>query len=135
MGSQLILVYVALAAVFYLFAIRPQQRARRAHLLTVKALKVGDEVLTGAGLIGEVTEIVGDVLYLEVQEGVELRVMRDSVVRVLDDQALAAVPERGEPGGGDDDPDDDDESDDDETPAATTDDDEPAVAPGARAAR
>jgi preprotein translocase subunit YajC len=49
--------YVAIAAIFYFVLWRPQQRQRREHDQTVRALKRGDEIVTAGGIVGEVVAI------------------------------------------------------------------------------
>ena len=49
--------YVAIAAIFYFILWRPQQRQRKQHDQTVRALKRGDEIVTAGGIVGEVVHI------------------------------------------------------------------------------
>ena len=65
----LVLVFV----IFWFLMIRPQQRRMRAHQAAIMAVKKGDRVVTGGGLIGKVTK-VGD-SEVEVELGPNMRVM------------------------------------------------------------
>jgi preprotein translocase subunit YajC len=47
----------AIIAIFYFLMIRPQQRQRRKHEETLRAIKRGDEIVTAGGIIGEVIHI------------------------------------------------------------------------------
>ncbi|GLC28408.1 preprotein translocase subunit YajC [Roseisolibacter agri] len=49
--------YVAIAAIFYFILWRPQQRQRKQHDQTIRALKRGDEIVTAGGIVGEVVHI------------------------------------------------------------------------------
>ena len=49
--------YAAIFAIFYLLLIRPQQRQRKQHEVTIQNLKKGDRVVTAGGLIGDVLHI------------------------------------------------------------------------------
>lgn len=55
MGLVLVLVVM-----FYLLLIRPQQRRFKEHTQMLDALKKGDKVITGGGLIGKIEKIVDD---------------------------------------------------------------------------
>ena len=65
----LVLVFV----IFYVLMIRPQQRRMKAHAAEIAAVKKGDRVVTGGGLIGKVTK-VGET-EVEVELGTNIRVM------------------------------------------------------------
>lgn len=52
-----VLMYVAIAAIFYFVLFRPQQRQRREHEQTIRTLKRGDEVVTAGGIVGEVVHV------------------------------------------------------------------------------
>jgi preprotein translocase subunit YajC len=49
--------YAAIFAIFYFILIRPQQRQRKQHELTIQNLKKGDKVVTAGGVIGDVVHI------------------------------------------------------------------------------
>ena len=65
----LVLVFV----IFWFLMIRPQQRRMKEHQAQIGAVKKGDRVVTGGGLIGKVTK-VGD-SEVEVELGANMRVM------------------------------------------------------------
>jgi len=68
-------------AVFYLMVIRPQNRQAKAHATMLGALDKGDKIVTGGGLIGTVKKVVSDEeLLVEVAEGVQVRVVRSTVL-------------------------------------------------------
>ncbi len=76
----LVLIFV----VFYLLLIRPQQKKMKQHREMVAALRRGDRVVTGGGLVGTVTKVVSDTeLQVEVAEGVKVRVVRATISEVL----------------------------------------------------
>jgi preprotein translocase subunit YajC len=63
----------------YAVLIVPQQRRVKAQRALLSALNEGDVVLTSAGIYGVITELAGDDLYLEVAEGIELKITKSSV--------------------------------------------------------
>jgi preprotein translocase subunit YajC len=65
----------------YFMLIRPQQRRLREQQALLSAVTEGDEIMTTAGLYGYVTAIDGDVLWVEIAEGVEVRVAKAAVAK------------------------------------------------------
>ncbi len=49
--------FVLIVAIIYFIMVRPQQRQRKKHEESLKALKRGDEVVTTGGIVGEVVHI------------------------------------------------------------------------------
>lgn len=64
----LILIFV----IFYFLLIRPQQKRAREHRALIDAVKKGDTVVTGGGLVGKVTKV--DELEVEVELAPNTRV-------------------------------------------------------------
>ena len=62
-----LLMFVPLLLIFYFLIIRPQQRQMKAHKAKIDAVKRGDQVVTGGGLIGKVTKV--DDTYVEIDLG------------------------------------------------------------------
>ncbi|MDR2766213.1 MAG: preprotein translocase subunit YajC [Holosporaceae bacterium] len=81
-GSMTPILLMVLA--FYFLILRPQQKRDAKSRELVNSLKKNDKVVTGSGIIGVVHKVVGDQeLSLEISEGVRVRMMKSSVVRVL----------------------------------------------------
>jgi len=75
----LILIFV----VFYFLLIRPQTKRAKEHKKMVGELKNGDEVVTSGGLLGRIVEAGDQFLTLEVADGVQLKVQRNTVAAVM----------------------------------------------------
>ncbi len=73
---------VAIFVIFYFLMIRPQQTRAKAHRAMLDAVKRGDEVVTGGGLIGRVTKVADTELEVEVATGVKLRVVKGTLAEV-----------------------------------------------------
>ena len=73
---------IAIFAIFYFLMIRPQQQRAKAHRAMLDAVKRGDEVVTGGGLIGRVTKVADTELEVEVATGVKLRVVKGTLSEV-----------------------------------------------------
>lgn len=68
--------------------ILPQQRRVKAQQAVVAALQEGDEVMTTSGIFGTVMLLDGDVVHLQVADGVEVRIARGAIARRLVEPAV-----------------------------------------------
>jgi preprotein translocase subunit YajC len=85
--SSLLFVYIALfVAVFYLLAVRPQRRQRRAHQEMVTMLKKGDEIVTIGGLFGTVRKIGPDWVELEIANRTRVRFLKRAVSTIVSEE-------------------------------------------------
>ncbi len=76
----LVLIFV----VFYFLLIRPQQKKAKEHRATLDALRRGDRVVTGGGIIGTVARVdTSDEVSVDIAEGVRVRVVRSTITNVL----------------------------------------------------
>lgn len=89
----LVLIFV----VFYFLLIRPQQTKARAHRDMVGAVRRGDSVVTGGGIIGKVTKVIdGDRLQVEIADGVRVVVAKGTISDVVSrGQPVKEAPSRG----------------------------------------
>jgi len=72
----LILIFV----VFYFLLIRPQQRKAKDHKTMLDALRRGDRVVTGGGIIGTVARVDNpEEVIVDIADGVRVRQMRTMV--------------------------------------------------------
>jgi preprotein translocase subunit YajC len=89
---------VAAVAAFYFILLRPVLSQQKAQRMAVRALQIGDEVVTTGGLIGEVKDIVQPVegpteIILELAPGVRVRAVTDAISRRLTTLEDVAEPE------------------------------------------
>jgi preprotein translocase subunit YajC len=68
---------------FYLMLIRPQAKEQKRRQAVLDTLKKGDEVMTNAGIYGKVVKADGDVVTLQVADGVRMRFSRSAVSGVI----------------------------------------------------
>ena len=80
--SQVIL-FGGFILIFYFLIWRPQSKRAKEHKALVSGLEKGDEVVTGGGVAGRITRLTDDYLVLEVSDGVEIKVQRQSVAQAL----------------------------------------------------
>lgn len=100
-GFGQLLPLVLIFAVFYFLLIRPQQRKAKMHREMLAAIRRGDKVITGGGIMGTVAKVLNDhELSIEIAEGIRVRVQRGMIAQVLSKtgpaEASAAGP--GQPG-------------------------------------
>lgn len=79
---------VAAVGAFYFILLRPVLQGQKAQKAAVRALQVGDEVVTTGGLIGEVKDIVQPVdgpteIILEIAPGIRVRAVTEAISRRL----------------------------------------------------
>ncbi|MYM40413.1 preprotein translocase subunit YajC [Duganella qianjiadongensis] len=75
----LILMFVAM----YFLMIRPQQKRMKEQKAMMDALAKGDEVVTAGGVLGKVVKVTDLYVTLEVSNGTELVVQKNSVTMLL----------------------------------------------------
>ena len=76
----LILIFV----VFYFRLIRPQQRKAKDQKTMLDALRRGDRVVTGGGIIGTVARVENpEEVTVDIADGVRVRVLRSTISSVL----------------------------------------------------
>jgi preprotein translocase subunit YajC len=92
-----LLVIVALFVLLWLLLIRPQRRRQRAQEEMISSLRVGDEIVTAGGLYGDITAIEGDEVYVEIAEGVEVRVAKRAVAGLMPDEEGDELEDEEEP--------------------------------------
>ena len=77
-----ILPFLLIFVIMYFLIIRPQQRRLKDHREMVAALRRGDTVVTGGGLIGKVTKADDDELQVEIAPGMKVKVIRSTITEV-----------------------------------------------------
>jgi len=77
-----ILPFLLIFVIMYFLIIRPQQRRLKDHREMVAALRRGDTVVTGGGLIGKVTKADDDELQVELAPGMKVKVIRSTITEV-----------------------------------------------------
>src|SRR5215813_6073831 len=70
-------------AIFYFMLIRPQSKRAKEHRAMLSALAVGDEVVTGGGILGKVTEVGDNFVTVEVADGVRVKVQKGQVAALM----------------------------------------------------
>jgi len=79
----LVLVFI----IFWFLMIRPQQRRMREHQAQIAAVKKGDRVVTGGGLIGKVIKVGDSEVEIELGQGVRVNAVKSTLTQVIDPKA------------------------------------------------
>ncbi len=74
---------IILVVIFYFLLIRPQMKRSKEHRQMLGSLSKGDEIVTGGGLAGKVTQIGENYISLEVSDGVTVKLQKGAVSSVL----------------------------------------------------
>ncbi len=83
-GFEALLPLVLIFVVFYFLLIRPQQKKQKHHKEMLGAIRRGDRVVTGGGIVGTVTKVIDDrELAVEITDGVKVRVQRALIASVI----------------------------------------------------
>ena len=69
--------------VFYFLMIRPQQKKQKEHRAMMEALGVGNEVVTGGGVLGKVTAVGEQFVRVEMADGVKVKVQKHTIAAMV----------------------------------------------------
>ena len=82
-GFEGLLLPIGLIVLLYFLMIRPQMKRQKEHKKLVEALAKGDEVQTDGGLMGKIKDLGGNFVQLEIADGVEVKIRRQSINAVM----------------------------------------------------
>jgi preprotein translocase subunit YajC len=74
----LVLIFV----IFWFLLIRPQQQQAKAHKAKIEAVKKGDTVVTGGGLVGKATKVDDQFVEVEIASGVKVKAVKGTLADV-----------------------------------------------------
>ncbi|PIW28440.1 MAG: preprotein translocase subunit YajC [Rhodospirillales bacterium CG15_BIG_FIL_POST_REV_8_21_14_020_66_15] len=103
-GIEAFLPLILIFVIFYFLLIRPQQKKMKEHKAMLEAVRRGDKVVTGGGIMGTVTKVnEGDEVVVEIAEGIKVKVrksMLSSVESKSEPQAPAGKGDAANDAGG-----------------------------------
>ena len=82
---------VLIFVIMYVLMIRPQQKKVKEHRAMIEAVRRGDQVVTGGGLIGKVTKVAEGEVEVEIAAGVKVRVVKATITQVVSKTEPAAA--------------------------------------------
>ena len=92
-GSMIggILPMILIFGIMYFLLIRPQQKKMRDLKAMIEAVRRGDQVVTGGGILGKVTNVGTDnTVEVEIASGVKVKVIKSTITQVLSKSEPAA---------------------------------------------
>ena len=78
--APLVLIFV----VFYFLLIRPQQKKMKEHKGKIDAVKKGDQVVTGGGLVGKVARVDDIYVEIELAPNMKVKAVKSTLADVID---------------------------------------------------
>ena len=83
---------VLIFGIMYFLLIRPQQKKMKDQKAMIEAVRRGDQVLTGGGIIGKITKVGDDgVLEVEIADGVKVKIAKHTIASVMSKTEPATV--------------------------------------------
>ncbi len=82
---------IVIFVLFYFLLIRPQTKKQKEHRVMVEGLGTGDEVVTGGGVLGKVTELGPDFVTVEIADNVSIKVRRHTITAVMPNGTMKSV--------------------------------------------
>ena len=90
-GLQAMLPLILIFVVFYFLLIRPQQKKMKEHKAMLGAVRRGDKVVTGGGIVGTVTKVDNDLeVTVEIAKDIKVKVHRSLLSSVISKTQPAA---------------------------------------------
>ncbi len=68
-----------LVLIFYFLLIRPQQKQKKKRKSMMDALSVGDEIFTAGGILGTITRIKEQTIWLRISDKTEIELLKTSI--------------------------------------------------------
>ncbi len=73
----------AMGVIFWLLILRPQMRAQKEQRAKIAAIKKGDQVLTGGGLVAKVIKVDETYADLELGPNIKVRALKSTIADVI----------------------------------------------------
>lgn len=90
-GFEFLIMIAIFFAIMYFMIIRPQQKRQKEHNALLASLSKGNEVVTGGGVVGKITDIGDNLVEIKVAEGTTLRVQRQAIASVVPKGTMKAL--------------------------------------------
>jgi preprotein translocase subunit YajC len=82
--APMFLQFAALGLVFWFLIFRPQQKRMKEHKAKINAVKKGDQVVTGGGLVGKVVRADDIYVDIELAPGMKVKAVKATLADVID---------------------------------------------------
>jgi preprotein translocase subunit YajC len=74
---------VGMVVIFWFLIIRPQMKQQKEHKAKIAAVKKGDQVVTGGGLVGRVVRVDENSPHLARGQGVKVRAVKATIADII----------------------------------------------------
>lgn len=91
-GASMWIMMIAIFVIMWFFMIRPQRKQQKELQNFRDSLKKGDKIVTVGGVFGTVTEVRDEVVFVEVDKDVKIKLTKDAIAR----SAVQAEPAKAE---------------------------------------
>ncbi|MCL1975291.1 MAG: preprotein translocase subunit YajC [Firmicutes bacterium] len=78
-GNSMLIYLVIMVVIFYFLLIRPQQRQKKQRTSMMDSLNVGDEIYTAGGILGTITRIKEQTIWLRISDKCEIELLKTSI--------------------------------------------------------
>jgi preprotein translocase subunit YajC len=89
---DIMILVLPIFGIYFFLIIRPQQKQEKKRKAMLSTLSKGDKVLTAGGLIGTVSEVMGEEFKLEIAQNVKVKMTRSSIVSLLNEPEVTKKP-------------------------------------------
>ncbi len=93
-GIISLLPLILIMVIFWVLLIRPQQKRMKEHADMIQNLKKGNKIVTGGGILGQITQIKDGIATVEIAEGVLVKVKQDTIAGLQEKPEPKAKKER-----------------------------------------
>lgn len=74
---------LGIVVIFYFLIIRPQMKQQKDQRAKIAAIKKGDQVVTGGGLVGKVLKVDDTYAEIELGQGVRVKAVKATIADVV----------------------------------------------------
>ena len=90
-GLMGFLPFIIIFVLFYFMLIRPQMKQAKEHRAMLNALKNGDEIMMGSGLLGKITKLNNNYALIEIANNVEIKIQKQNIQALLPKGTLKSI--------------------------------------------
>jgi preprotein translocase subunit YajC len=90
-GLMGFLPFIIIFVLFYFMLIRPQMKQAKEHRAMLDALKNGDEIMMGSGMLGKITKLNNNYALIEIANNVEIKIQKQNIQALLPKGTLKSI--------------------------------------------
>ena len=90
-GLMGFLPFIIIFVLFYFMLIRPQMKQAKEHRAMLDALKNGDEIMMGSGMLGKITKLNNNYALIEIASNVEIKIQKQNIQALLPKGTLKSI--------------------------------------------